>query len=949
VLGRGVVVEAGEAPPAAWAGAPRVVVDEAVLVDPAPTVAVLHQAWAERRPVVVERAVSTERLRAPATCDLPPYALSPAFDLSLERLFFLVWANNYEQRADQLVWWHARKAARRFEAAGVTLGGPADLLLADGTPAWVDGGPGWATAPGEGTVLLERGNVEAGSLRPVGSAPPAAELAPDQLAAVAHRGGPARVIAPAGSGKTRVLTERLRHLVADVGVHPSTVTVVAYNTKAADELRTRCADVLGPEGPSVRTLNSLGLWLCNRFGGQGRLAVLGEMEARDVVESLFEIRHRANTDTVVPYLEALATIRLGLVAPEVAEERHPDATGIGQGFERYRTALAEAGAVDFDEQIYRAIEILLTDPVARAEAQAGCRHLLVDEFQDLNPAHLLLLRLLASPGLDTFGVGDDDQVLYGYAGATPEYLIDFDRYFPGADHHALEVNYRCPPAVVTAADRLLSCNVERVAKTIRPAPGRPDDPAELVVTRAPGEQLAALAAGQVAQWRDQGTGLDQMAVLARVNSALLPVLVALSEAGIACTSTLNARVLARTGVRTAFAYLRIGADPERISRRDVEDTVRRPSRGLAPNVVAMLAERPHTSVADIRRLAGRLTGRDGPKVAAYAADLDRVARACRQGTVAALRAVRLEVKLGETMDVLDGSREEPDRSTHHDDLLALEAVAAFHGEVATFERWLRGVLDRPRPDGPSVELSTVHRIKGREWDRVVLYGASAGLFPHRLAEDEEGERRVFHVGLTRARRQALVLADAEAPSVFLDEMAGRRRPAPRRAPAAPPAARPAGPVGAVPAEIGQVVETGGLQGPIVAFTEEGAVLAIGRSTMAVAFGADVRRDGRVGPLGRPVAGPPPAAAETRAPAVEATEASVPLRAWRTGVARRQGMPPYLVLSDRHLEGIVAAAPSTLAQLARCPGIGPAKLERWGDEILAVLAGADPDPEPEPAG
>ena len=106
--------------------------------------------------------------------------------------------------------------------------------------------------------------------------------------------------------------------------------------------------------------------------------------------------------------------------------------------------MAEAGAVDFDEQIYQAIEILLTNPDARSVAQSKCRHLLVDEFQDLNPAHLLLIRLLAAPAYDCFGVGDDDQVIYAYSGATPEFLINFAHYFPGAGAHDLKVNYRCP-------------------------------------------------------------------------------------------------------------------------------------------------------------------------------------------------------------------------------------------------------------------------------------------------------------------------------------------------------------------------------------------------------------------------------------------------------------------------------------------------------------------------
>ena len=257
---------------------------------------------------------------------------------------------------------------------------------------------------------------------------------------------------------------------------------------------------------------------------------------------------------------------------------------------------------------------------------------------------------------------------------------------------------------------LLAYNRERVVKTIRAAaPGRlprsrcgPD--------RSPGSAASNWLAGRptiISDWRDGGAELTDMAVLTRVNSALLPIQVALSEAGVPCESTLTSRVLGRTGVRTAFAYLRMGVRPERISRRDIEDTIRRPSRGIAPNVVSMLTKRSHTSVEEIRRLAGSLSGRDVPKLSAYADDIEMVASACTKPTALALRTIRVELGLGETMDVLDASRDEPDRSTHNDDLVALESVAAFHPDVATFGTWLRDVLERPTPDGPAVLL--VHR------------------------------------------------------------------------------------------------------------------------------------------------------------------------------------------------------------------------------------------------
>ena len=608
-LGRGVVVLPGVEPPDAWSSCPRILLSDASLADLGPVVEELHGYWASRQPVVIELGADPATLREPESSGRPVYEHVPAFEFSRERLQFLVWANNYDARGGDPVWWHGRKAVRRFADDRVTEAGLAegdihlaegdihlaegDILLADGTPLFIDGGPPQPPRLASGVAVVHRWNAEAGRLRAVGRGRSIADLAPDQLAAVGHLSGPARVIAPAGSGKTRVLTERLRHLVSDCGVHPGTVTALAYNNKAAGELRLRCADIDGAPALNIRTLNSLGLWICNEFGRAGRLRVLEEPGVRDLLQRHIEIRRQANTDTVAPYIEALSAIRLGLTAPELAEEAMPDAAGIAEGFALYRAALADLGAVDFDEQIYRALEILLTDPEARATAQATCRYLLVDEFQDLNPAHLFLIRLLAAPTYDCFGVGDDDQVIYGYAGATPEFLINFSRYFPGAATHPLTVNYRCPPAVIDAARHVLSYNARRIDKEIHAPPGRTDAPTTcegplagagpVVVLDAPADALAGLAVKTISSWQDGGVDPDDIAVLARVNSALLPVQVACIEAGVPCTTPLSTAVLQRTGIRTAFAYLRIGSDPENIgartsSRRSVAPPAASPPR-----------------------------------------------------------------------------------------------------------------------------------------------------------------------------------------------------------------------------------------------------------------------------------------------------------------------------------------------------------------------------------
>jgi DNA helicase II / ATP-dependent DNA helicase PcrA len=938
-LGRGVVVTHGQETPEDWSGCQRVVVGDAEVADPGSSVDTLHAAWTERRPIVVELTADPTSLRAPERSTAPVYSLSPAFEFTRERLQHLVWANNCDARSGELVWWHGRKAARQVAAAGAHVGGPADIVLADGTPLFVDGGPFAPPAEVRGFGVVHCWNVEAGSLEPVGDGAVTADLAADQLAAVRHRRGGARVIAPAGSGKTRVLTERLRHLVTDRRVHPGLVTALAFNTKAAEQMRSRCADLLGSRGPHIRTLNSVGLWICNEYGRPVR--TIDEPQVRDLLQRLFDIRRQANTDTVLPYIDALSAIRLGLAPPKRVEEVISDAVGIAEGFDRYRSVLADANVVDFDEQIYRAIEILVTDPDARAACQAQCRLLLVDEFQDLNPAHMLLIRLLSAPTYDCFGVGDDDQVIYGYSGATPEFLIDFSTYFPGAGHHALEVNYRCPPAIVKAATELLSYNRDRLQKSIRAASGSADPPissdassgsGSLLVLGEPGPALTGRVIQLVEAWRDDGVAWEQMVVLARVNSALLPVQVACVEAGIPCSAPLDAKVLGRTGLRTALAYLRIGLDPQHISAGDLEQTIRRPSRGVYQKVVEMLTKRAMTSSTDVRRLASRLSGRDVPKLLSYADDLDAVVEACRVSTAAAVRAIREEVGLGETMDVLDGSRREADRSTHTDDLLALEAVAVLHPDAATFEPWLRETLASRHLQRDVVLLSTIHRIKGREWDHVIVFGASNGLLPHRLSNDEEGERRVFHVAITRARRQAVILSDSEAPSAFLAELDGSRPhpPAPgaRALPPTRSKARRPKTEPAVAASIGLAVERGGHRGRIVDLGDADAVMEVGAAKIRVEYGSQVTIDGQTVTLERPAPSDQ---------AVEAGGADAALRTWRTETARREKVPAYVVMNDADLAGIASRRPVSLADLARCRGMGPIRLERYGDEILAVLA------------
>ncbi len=880
-LGRGLVVTPGTEAPAPWADAPVVTIDAARL-DPAAVAAVAAHWQARQRFVVALHGDLDAAVRTGAVVHEAPWALEPGFTFEAERLAALLGEHAVDGRD---------LAAARFAPAerAVALGarpgdttGPADVVLPDGHPAWVDGGPtrpfalAHAVVP---TVALDHG-----LLTPFGTAPTTAELAPDQLAAVAHGGGAARIIAPAGSGKTRVLTERARHLLGNWGAPPAALCLVAFNVRAAEEMRSRTPDL---PRLHIRTLNSLGLAIANGTGpflprpDGRRLTTIDETEQRRVLERLVRFPRRAGTDPAAPWLEALAAVRLGLQDPNAVEDAFDgDVDGFAEVLPRYRAELAKGGLVDYDEQITEAIARLLAEPEARAVAQRAGRLLLVDEFQDLAPAHLLLVRLLSAPRFDCFGVGDDDQTIYSYVGADPDWLVRYEHWFPGATSHALEINYRCAPAVVTAAGNLLTRNATRVAKAIRARPGRADEPGDLRIERTADPVRATLdtVTGLVAA----GVAPTDIAVLTRVNVTLLPVQLGLVAAGIPATTAVDTTLLNRSGVRAALAWLRLASNPDRLAGGTVSDAARRPARGLSPRVLDWMGEQ--NDLAGLRRLAGRLTSpKDADKIEGFITDVQMLAALVERGADAAdvLTAVRDQLGLGAAMDTLDRSRRDLDRSAHGDDLAAMIDVAHLHPDASSFATWLQRELERARTERAAneqtgVHLATVHRVKGREWPYVVVHEANDGLLPHRLAADHEEERRVFHVAITRSSTATVVVADAGAPSPFLDELAE---------PGQPP----------------RVVRSSNRPGA-------GAAVPAGPGAPATGSSGDPR----------------------------ITEA---LKSWRRDRARRDSVPAYVVLTDKAIDDIAKRRPDGLAELARCHGIGPTKLERYGDEILAAVQSA----------
>jgi len=897
----------------------------------ADTVEQLHRAWACRRRVLVELDLPAGRLaqlRQPVIVERPVYELGAEFALLTERLQFLLWRNNYDARSGKPVWWWARKAA----GLGATLGGRADVELRDGTEAWVDGGPrrplgrlGLPGEPGPEVPVVHAESLELGRLTlqppPVGATGDGTLLAPDQRAAVEHPRGPVRVVAPAGSGKTRTLNARLLHLTDDRGIEPSLVTAVAYNNRAAEEMRSR---LQRPE-LQIRTIHSLG-WRIVR-DRRPNATLLGEREVRGRLQRILPQTRRAGTDVFGPYIEALADVRIALRHPETVEVERNDVPGFAGIFETYRSGLAERDECDFDEQVYEAIRLLLADPELRARWQRRCRHLLVDEFQDLTPAYLLLLRLLASPGLNVFGVGDDDQTIYGYAGADPRFLLSYERLFPGAGEAALEVSYRCPPEVVTAVGHLLANNRRRLPKTVRAAsprdgdstdgsavagesdtagtgtipaaagtnlrdPAGPNlrDPAAgaFRILRVPDEAMAARAAEVVAGWRAGGVGDSDIVVLGRVNSMLLPALAALDEAGVAARCLLDTSLLHRNAVRATLAWMRLALRPDAMDPRDLTEAARRPGRKINRLSRELLEGARDLSLEELAALGTSLNERHGEYWEGFVADIERVsglvAGGCDSRTL--VEFLMQEIGLGRAAGSLDSGRTRPDRATHVDDLLALRRTAAVYSDPEHFGRQLAALLRRTGEQGDGVALTSIHRVKGLEWDRVLVFAADEDLMPHQLATDIEEERRVLHVAVTRGRDQVVVLADESRPSPFLDELEGRP------AKPHPPKRQPVRTT---------LLET--IRGPK-------------RSRAAKS---------------RPADGEPydEALFET-------------LRGWRLEESRRRKVPAYVVFDDRALKDIARRKPTTDFDLSAVSGVGPKKMADYAEAVVRIVRAHNAD-------
>jgi len=622
-------------------------------------------------------------------------------------------------------------------------------------------------------------------------------LNPEQFQAVTTTDGPVLVLSGAGTGKTKVLTSRLAHILASGLAQPWQCLAVTFTNRAAREMKERVGLLVGPvaDGIWLGTFHSLCLRIlrshAEAVGLGGDFTVL---DSDDQMRVLKQVMADAHVDPkATPPQGLMATIQRWKDRAVTPEKASAEGGADGQAkalYRAYQERLRALNACDFGDLLLHVLTVFLTDAEALARWQGRFRYLLVDEYQDTNVAQYLWLRLLAQTHRNICCVGDDDQSIYSWRGAEVGNILRFEKDFPGARVVRLESNYRSTPHILAAASALIANNAGRLGKTLRPGLVHDSDVIEKIRTKAvwDGEAEARLVVEEIETLQRRGERLASMAILVRAGFQTREFEERLITTGIPYRVVGGPRFYERLEIRDAMAYLRLV-----VSAADglaFERIVNTPKRGLGEAAIQTIHMVARAEQVALLEAARRLVDTDELKpkarqaLARFIEDMDRWRSLLDSMPHAELAATILDESGYVDMWKADKSADAPGRVENLKELVAAleeyESLPSFLEHVAlVMENDSRAELD-------SVVIMTLHGAKGLEFDSVFLPGWEEEVFPHARALAESGtsgleeERRLAYVGLTRARKRVLVSFAAnrriynqwksQLPSRFVEEL-----------------------------------------------------------------------------------------------------------------------------------------------------------------------------------
>ncbi len=624
-------------------------------------------------------------------------------------------------------------------------------------------------------------------------APPLDGLNPDQLDAVVHGEGPLLVIAGAGSGKTRVLTHRIAHLIGEHGVSPFAILAITFTNKAAEEMRNRVAELVGPVAQKmwVSTFHSACVRILRRDAGRlGYPSNFSIYDQADAVRLTSYVIRDLGLDpkkfTPRGVHSAISAAKNDLVDPAARKEKAANVfeRKIADVYGEYQARLHKAGAMDFDDLLTVTVKLFQTCPDVLGHYQERFEHILVDEYQDTNRAQNEIVLLLGQRHHNVTAVGDSDQSIYRFRGADMRNILEFEEAFPDTTTILLEQNYRSTQTILDAANAVIDNNVSRKPKQLWTDAGAGD---RIVRYHADDE-------GDEAQWightinglHDSGDfRWGDIAVFYRTNAQSRVLEEAMMRGGVPYKVVGGTRFYDRREIKDALGYLKAIVNPaDEVSVKRVLNT---PKRGVGDTTVGRLdvwANGRGVAFMDALRNAddAGVTGTARRGIASFVALVDELVDRVDDGPAALLQAV---LDRSGYLDELEAENtvESAGRIENLEELIgsAQEFVT-----VAEFLEQIALVADTDQLDGDDskVILMTLHGAKGLEFPAVFLAGCEEGVFPHLRAltepEELEEERRLAYVGITRARQKLFVShawsrmlfgsTQYNPPSRFLDEI-----------------------------------------------------------------------------------------------------------------------------------------------------------------------------------
>ncbi len=606
----------------------------------------------------------------------------------------------------------------------------------------------------------------------------AQELNPDQLAAITHGDGPQLVLAGAGSGKTRVITYRVAWLVQERGVDPGSIVAVTFTNKAAGEMRDRVERLLDlfPLPTFVGTFHRYALTLLRRYGERVGLprdfAILDADDQKRLVTQAMAAE--GVSETSFPprtLLAAISGAKNRLLSPAEYERQAGDffEQRVARVYRRYQALVAQASGVDFDDMMSLAVRLFTEHKEIADRLRQRTRYLLVDEFQDTNQAQLTLVAELAGAHGNLTAVGDEDQGIYRWRGADLANILEFERHFPGAAVRKLERNYRSTGAILDAANAVVSHNILRRGKKLWTAAGR----GESIALHRAGDELeeAAWVVEELTGLRGRHA-LSEMAILVRTNAQTRAFEDEFFRHRIPYTMVGGVRFYERSEIKDLVAYLRLLRNPR--DAFSLSRILNVPPRGIGKTTVAMLEERAvqlGATLWDVLEVdsLGSFPARAATALRNFRTLIQSLRKAAEELPLPALLDEVL-AKTGYTDMFRRDNEEEQARLENIREFLSAaqnftESKSYGSGEdedlLTAFLDHVALVSDLDAWDGErGVSLMTLHSAKGLEFPVVFLPGLEDGLLPHwnsqGKSEDLEEERRLFYVGMTRAKERLLL-------------------------------------------------------------------------------------------------------------------------------------------------------------------------------------------------